>query len=1055
MILYFNKNGQLLEKLDYPSGAEPRVGMTTFQIFAFFEGLDMDDYGAAIIRFRRPDLEGSEYPNLLMTGYDFNYDSQIEASSYFNDEHGSYRGYLFNFNSIFDDDTNAIVQMLDTPGIWEASITLVTRGNGRNVTGLVTFAVGGAVSEADEEPQELSGSVITNNIIEAITTKVDTTDSFYVRKCDDFLTDAEAGELLKQVYVVGAVVLDKATNCVYVINAVEDRPGTEKVYVTDYELLENLNGVSNYNYNSSTKISDMLSVNAFVFNYDGDYNSGKYIGYVIRRMSVYGFGFNKIGDNNIRFIGDMVNGSVTLGTVFAENSQYLSELMKKQDVLGVVEGSLSGATVQDLYNIIYALGNDIAIIKYGGIDYLAQIVGYPPSMYALSCFAINRNFKYKNTALTGNVLLSNFFVDDNKINYIDVLKKSFDPNNTILDLDNATDRELTIINYLGENYLAKLTYYNGYYSLRCVSLNGNKLFYNYDLVASSRLSQFFVSANEKEYAFKDEVFSRTEALPFIDTTGSSQLTFGQLWNKYQEFSPNPVCIKMNFFETTYIFIGILSTTTNIDTVYLKGILFSQNNPLYFYGISETFLPLQDLLFIASKLVNSNRFVVSEGTQTITGLKTFNAPTDRNGINIHFDNDNDGGAIGLYPKDGHSAVHHGYLLGGESSNLEEDVKVLFPAKSGTLGLTSEVLNILTDLDIDGDTSIIELNAALQEKIGISQCITYLEDEGTNRHLCYVRVYKSGLSWRLLAIELNGQGYYYFSGSGVTTIAGALIGTYHTFIDDKSDQEITGLKTFNAPVDQDGARIYFQNDDEGAAISIYDKDGNGDPCAHGYHLKLDESGSPADEVTHYLPAKSGTFALEDYKFTTNFALTDTIEDVYQAVSAKGKTGEWVKVKINYTYYRTKVSTVGGTARSITIIEGDGLMIYYYSPYIQNTVTLGEFKSNTYKRAYSYLHLYRHTAIRSQSGTLISYVSTNNKLFNPKYIDSNFSTNGESLGSFLSKVLDVRMNSSSAILRRFNVDSTGAFITYLDDSGNRTTFYLQNTNNDYTWTDTVEEL
>ena len=224
----------------------------------------------------------------------------------------------------------------------------------------------------------------------------------------------------------------------------------------------------------------------------------------------------------------------------------------------------------------------------------------------------------------------------------------------------------------------------------------------------------------------------------------------------------------------------------------------------------------------------------------------------------------------------------------------------------------VLNILTDLDIDGDTNLVELNAALQEKIGISQCITYLEDEGGNRHLCYVRVYRSGMNWRLLAIELNGQGYYYFSGSGITTIAGALIGTYHTFIDDKSDQEITGLKTFNAPVDQDGARIYFQNDDEGAAISIYDKDGNGDPCEHGYHLKLDESGSPADEVTHCLPAKSGTFALlSDLAHNAlnyvneSFDNTDNISQIWDAIQAIGGENNVVLTILDGSYYLIRMA------------------------------------------------------------------------------------------------------------------------------------------------------
>ena len=229
MILYFNKNGQLLEQLEY--GAVARVGMTKFQIFAYFEGIDLNNYDSALIRFKRPDLNGSEYPDLFMVQASINYNENIEGSDYFKNENNPYVGYLFDFNTITDG--SGIVTLLDTPGQWEASITLVSATGGFNVTGLVRFTVEGSVSEADDDETQLQYSTISNNIALAMAQKVDKNDGNYIRYNANLGINAAQGNLLAIFYPVGCLAYDGATNAIFKIDTVTPKAGDEThVYAT-------------------------------------------------------------------------------------------------------------------------------------------------------------------------------------------------------------------------------------------------------------------------------------------------------------------------------------------------------------------------------------------------------------------------------------------------------------------------------------------------------------------------------------------------------------------------------------------------------------------------------------------------------------------------------------------------------------------------------------------------------------------------------------------------------------------------------------------------------
>ena len=159
MILYFNENGQLLESLEYGNAA--RVGTTHFKIFAYFEGLEA--FQLATIRFRRPDLQGSEFPDLFMMPSTLQFDAAIELSDYFEDGE-NYSGFVFDFDEIKSNDE--IVHLLDAPGLWEATITVYTDevGTGGNVTGIITFNVEEAVSPYDDSPESLGVGVFIDNI---------------------------------------------------------------------------------------------------------------------------------------------------------------------------------------------------------------------------------------------------------------------------------------------------------------------------------------------------------------------------------------------------------------------------------------------------------------------------------------------------------------------------------------------------------------------------------------------------------------------------------------------------------------------------------------------------------------------------------------------------------------------------------------------------------------------------------------------------------------------------------------------------------------------------
>lgn len=142
MWLYFDSTGSLKEILEH--GSPARTGSTNFEIFAFFEDLDiLTDYGSATLKLLKPvsayDETASAYYPISMTIKTITFeqlDSELNLEYFSNNT--SYTGYYFNFN--VEDDDEALI-LLDTPGIWHAIISLFGLDGTISVQGDAEFNV--------------------------------------------------------------------------------------------------------------------------------------------------------------------------------------------------------------------------------------------------------------------------------------------------------------------------------------------------------------------------------------------------------------------------------------------------------------------------------------------------------------------------------------------------------------------------------------------------------------------------------------------------------------------------------------------------------------------------------------------------------------------------------------------------------------------------------------------------------------------------------------------------------------------------------------------------
>lgn len=312
MLLYFNKNGQLLEKLEY--GSAPRVGMTNFQIFAYFADLNSNDstysnYSSAMIRLKRPDLEGSEYPSLFMRTASITFDEDTAGmeSNYFEDD-TAYYGFIFNFSNVTDGES--IIKLLDTPGMWQATITLLNNNTGDFVTGLVEFNVESAVSTADDDETTLDYTIIQNNIADLL--------NDYPLKSQTFFVVADITETDLSGLLNGQIIYDKTTKFYYVVDST-----AEDGYVF-YNILEILDAYVPYTGAIGDVDLGVYDLNA----QGGKFYSGNFIEYftvggATRYDGIADFSVNSNGELEIR-LGSGDDGQTGDALIRADNQGYLA-----------------------------------------------------------------------------------------------------------------------------------------------------------------------------------------------------------------------------------------------------------------------------------------------------------------------------------------------------------------------------------------------------------------------------------------------------------------------------------------------------------------------------------------------------------------------------------------------------------------------------------------------------------------------------------------------------------------------------------------------------------
>lgn len=231
MWIWLDKTGKVYQSLVH--GNAPTVGETDFKIFAYFDGLNPESVNAATIKFRRPDMQGSSYPVLYMTRKNMIYSpmSSDGANCLFKAANNPYRGFVFDFSSFLSG--QEIVRLLDTPGMWEATITLLRYPNKTNVTGLIKFYVGASAGD-NEEASELSEDQILENLVLSLNS-LNQLSTTYIKVSSDFRTDAAAGDLDSNIFSVGSVVYDKETQGFYKITAVTENPEDDSKVFATYE----------------------------------------------------------------------------------------------------------------------------------------------------------------------------------------------------------------------------------------------------------------------------------------------------------------------------------------------------------------------------------------------------------------------------------------------------------------------------------------------------------------------------------------------------------------------------------------------------------------------------------------------------------------------------------------------------------------------------------------------------------------------------------------------------------------------------------------------------
>lgn len=244
MWIYFNNNGQLLETLEH--GNPARAGSTDFEIFAFFDGVNIDvSYDEAMIKFYKPDFNHSSYDLLGMTQTAKTFHLlEDEHSIHFQDGQ-EYVGYYFDFSNFSLEEEMPI--LLDTPGLWEAVIALLGAGGQIDVQGKATFSVEN--TNYNEDETELALDTVLSNIFLQLAQKLNIKSGRYMRVVDGFDSFALHG-FPEAEFSIGDVIYNKEDNCFYRLTGFLYQPGVNPELIVENEIaIEDID--------SSTSLDDM------------------------------------------------------------------------------------------------------------------------------------------------------------------------------------------------------------------------------------------------------------------------------------------------------------------------------------------------------------------------------------------------------------------------------------------------------------------------------------------------------------------------------------------------------------------------------------------------------------------------------------------------------------------------------------------------------------------------------------------------------------------------------------------------------------------------------
>lgn len=261
MWIWLDKTGRVKQYLTH--GPSPVVGETDFQIFAYFDGLDTEFFDNATIKFRKPDRQGSTYPLLFMKKVNLNYATMPGDGTMtnFDPNKNPYTGFLFDFSDFIEGDE--VVRLLDTPGLWEATITVLGSPNKTNVSGLITFEVGQSTSDGEDEPELSLDQLLQNMMLSANILKKNSV--YYLKACDDFVQKAHNGELDYNIFSLNSIVFDESSDDFYKITSVtvNEEDGT-KVYAT-YENIFDYVRFASVPGNTSLRAISAINNNEAVF----------------------------------------------------------------------------------------------------------------------------------------------------------------------------------------------------------------------------------------------------------------------------------------------------------------------------------------------------------------------------------------------------------------------------------------------------------------------------------------------------------------------------------------------------------------------------------------------------------------------------------------------------------------------------------------------------------------------------------------------------------------------------------------------------------------------